>query len=844
MIKETIVLAPGADRTELLRSLALHGKGSFGLRVYSSGYALASDMLMRKGVLIDNAVSDSEAQYIISSCMKNVPAFRNASFTDAVNIARALTLLRNLIVSDEEEQMQRLVSESSFAEKNRNLLEVYGRYRKMLGGRKDSIDVIREAMEKQPVIDAEFIRLREFPLLPLEEELLRTLSAGSARETDLIELSGVEQGRTGNIGFIKAYGNSNEVENTLNYIFENDMGLDDCVIAVTDTGKYDQLLLEYSQKYDLSVSFADGISISNTNPAKLMKLYRDWDVNGYHGADSLLAMLYSPCFNMDRLMEKATEITDLRVFRNTVDRAGQLKFSPDRDENRRKTADFIPLVSEKERISTEVIGVLAEELGRDFCSFMNEYAVCGNNNDEEALCVITNSVSSYLRYNPTGGYSDIYDTIMARRVGRSVSREGSLIVTDIRKVLSCCRSHLFVIGLSAGNFPGAVRENYLLLDDDLIMYGHDAVLSYNQIERKKNDLNNLIKLYSAIGADIRLSYSCYDMAAIKEENASSVLFEIYSRINPTATIEDYEKFLESCETSYLQNRLSTSSQVISSLGPNQSIMEIPHGNITGRPYDGRRTFSPSALEVFFSCPKRFYLSCILGIEEPDPDDPFTVIDARDMGTLVHSAMEYLAANPAVSLSEFRDHAENMFNDFLKTRIPVNDEAADVARKEFMNMAVNGYKNDPHNHVESAEQKFSVTHQESGIEIYGYPDRVEKDHYGKYLIADYKTKRRVEHADNDIDTCLQVVLYAYMMSHRKYNPLDISYCTYRYLRYRRTVNCVYNDTMEQQLKDKMLKVKDALDRGHFPCADNEENCRYCRFAPICGKDREEKVTEDE
>ena len=153
MIKERIVLAPGANSTELLRSLALYGQGCFAMRIYSSAYSLAADMLTRKGILNSNVVSDTEVQYMINSAMKKVEAFKNASFTDASNIASSIKTLRNLIVCDEKAQMEKLVKESGFASKNQNLLEVYDAYRKMLSGRKDRIDVIREALNNEYELD-------------------------------------------------------------------------------------------------------------------------------------------------------------------------------------------------------------------------------------------------------------------------------------------------------------------------------------------------------------------------------------------------------------------------------------------------------------------------------------------------------------------------------------------------------------------------------------------------------------------------------------------------------------------------------------------------------------------
>ncbi|MBQ1342469.1 MAG: hypothetical protein IIY33_08310, partial [Erysipelotrichaceae bacterium] len=303
-MKEKIILAPGANRTELIRSLALHGQGSFGLRIYSSAYSLAEDVLLRKGIINESVVQDNTVRYLIADCMKNIPAYQNASFTDAENIASSLKTLRSLIVRDEDEQMARLVSESAFAQKNKNLLDVYKLYRKKLAGRKDAVDIIRQALQQEYDIEAEFIVLNQFPLLPLEKALLEKMSNNNVREMNLTDLFGLELKPYQNIQYIKAYGSSNEVENTLQYIFKNNLNLDDCIVAVTDSGRYDQLFLEYSQKYNLEVTFANGISINNTNPAKLLRLYHQWDVKGYHGIDALMAMLNSPSFDRDKLINK------------------------------------------------------------------------------------------------------------------------------------------------------------------------------------------------------------------------------------------------------------------------------------------------------------------------------------------------------------------------------------------------------------------------------------------------------------------------------------------------------------------------------------------------------------
>ncbi len=901
-MKEKIILAPGANRTELIRSLALHGQGSFGLRIYSSAYSLAEDVLLRKGIINESVVQDNTVSYLIADCMKNIPAFQNASFTDAENIASSLKTLRSLIVRDEDEQMARLVSESAFAQKNKNLLDVYKLYRKKLAGRKDAVDIIRQALQQEYDIEAEFIVLNQFPLLPLEKALLEKMSNNNVRKMNLTDLFGLELKPYQNIQYIKAYGSSNEVENTLQYIFKNDLNLDDCVVAVTDSGRYDQLFLEYSQKYNLDVTFVNGININSTNPVKLLRLYHQWDVKGYHGIDALVAMLNSPSFDRDKLINKclareeerfdqqqSDKIRDInkqalldqhdridlrKIIKNLGDKysdieneeelyltvrrskdgeyrflknmafiAGRLKLDGNLNENIRKVND-IPRLGYLDRID---LMVLAEELGKDCNSFISEYSIIEDEKDEEALRVINNTINGYLNYCPKGSYTDVYDRILSRKVGRSVSREGSLIISDIKGALSQVRRHLFVLGLSADIFPGSSKENYLLLDDDLKLYvgNNDIPVSSALMKRKKDNLFDLLTLYSSLNVEIRVSYSCYDMAGVKGKNASSVLFDIYCRQNVGGTIDGFETVLKNNETSYLHNDISISGEAIKSLTSNQVIAEPSSGEVIYKKLDeSERAFSPSALENFFTCPKRFYFISILGLEEPDPDNPLDVINARDMGTLVHKAMEYIADNPDASESEFREAIEKMFDEYLKTRRPIDKNEADNARREFVTMAVNGYHNDPGNEVMASEEREYVRHTSSGITIYGFPDRVEKDKDGKYLIADYKTKRKYEHKEDDINTCLQVVLYAYMLSHRRTNPLKISYCTYRYLRYAKPVNCVYNQAIEKQLEEKLLQVKEALDSGYFPCTTNKDNCRYCKFCAICDRDKVEEGTEHE
>ena len=113
-----------------------------------------------------------------------------------------------------------------------------------------------------------------------------------------------------------------------------------------------------------------------------------------------------------------------------------------------------------------------------------------------------------------------------------------------------------------------------------------------------------------------------------------------------------------------------------------------------------------------------------------------------------------------------------------------------------------------------------------------------------LIVDYKTGRQIRHVQDDVDTCLQVLIYAYMMEKQGYS---VDGCEYRYLRLNEKVTCCYNDEMKEALNQKLQQFKSAMESGVFPIADPEDQkevCRYCQYGKVCGKKTEMEENTDE
>ena len=110
--------------------------------------------------------------------------------------------------------------------------------------------------------------------------------------------------------------------------------------------------------------------------------------------------------------------------------------------------------------------------------------------------------------------------------------------------------------------------------------------------------------------------------------------------------------------------------------------------------------------------------------------------------------------------------------------------------------------------------------------------------GTCLVVDFKSKRQVEHVKDDINTCLQVVLYAYLMEKR---GIAVSGAEYRYIRLGETVTCRFDDEIKRQLSERLDYFRKCMESGEFPLPEpqqdgkkNEDPCKYCKYSEICGK----------
>ncbi|MBQ0035822.1 MAG: PD-(D/E)XK nuclease family protein, partial [Firmicutes bacterium] len=345
----------------------------------------------------------------------------------------------------------------------------------------------------------------------------------------------------------------------------------------------------------------------------------------------------------------------------------------------------------------------------------------------------------------------------------------------------------------------------------------------------------------ALDSIIHLSYSGYNLSDLKEENPSSMLFELYKKQRgENATTKELENEI-GAQHKYFDENISSLKDVGRyylddfSLEPQDTSKEecVSSSKVN-------YTISPSAADVFFTCPRRFYLTKILGIVEPETDNPFKTIPENDEGTLVHECMEDYGNNPNWTKKEFMNNADTKFENYFNKRIPLHNKDKEMLKREYLRMVEIGYDNDPDNKEVIASEKYLGPYLDpiTGLSFGGIVDRLEKLSNGKYRIVDYKTYKEKKNNEGDIDTCFQVALYAYILENDIKDPKAIEDCEYRYLRNPMVVKANYQD-IKGKLENKLKEIKNALDSGDFPFTDDTKNCDYCKLKDICGINQEAK-----
>ena len=779
-----ILFSNSFNQTEYLRTLAKLGQNTFALRVMNDA-ELCSYILEHGASLPEgDFISSKEANYIYY-CLSGL------NYGDAKNLRSAIDSYRDCVIGDIYQSLEENLSDD-FPEKKEQIKTEYQAYQeyKKDHGLYDKQDLMNFILNSDIHIDEECLYYEEFGITKL---LLEVLKHVFSKVTSL-SLNDTFTKQEKDIHFLRAYGKPCEAD----YIFSQiqKLPIDECQIILTNSG--DSLeIIKTAEALNIPYTSHIGTPVISTKAGILLNYLFQLDTLSY-GVDGYKALFNCPSFNSGvfKAMIPDTVRKPERKFADFIKYAGWLRINFESNSN-------CPHQELYEQYHFEMLSKLQESMSHGRAHFIKEYIINPTPLDEQIIEQIRRLEEESERY----GFEleDVLKELLGSSINRKVSQSGHLYITDINSAISSLRKYNFIIGLTS-DFPGGPKENYLIFDEEYSKTGSDLYLSQEIVKRKEKVLRALINA----SQELYLTYPYFELASLEDKNPSSVIFDLYKGgdINtiPTYGYRDMQLDInKEVYTARLDNLKSDLPDILVSI-----------------PYDKdkllSRQYSPSTFHQYFEEENQtnFILSNILEIEGDEEDDPYVLIPRNEMGTLIHEVFERFDKNKN-TYEEIREKAERAFANFLLKKPPMIRASIKKAEEDYMKLVEGTFKMDPSNsHVFSEKW---IEGSIGGILFGGKADRLERTKFGKFILVDYKTGSNITHKQDDVISCLQGLIYAYLFENYGVqcglkNNILIDHIEFRYPEHEKTISIAYNQENKKELLRLMSVFKTDVENGQL------------------------------
>ena len=863
-----IVVSNNISENEKLKSLALLNEPSFDLR-FMSPYYLAEYLLQLSGISYSETfVKNDRLSAYLYQDIRNIGYFSKFSYNDILGLIETIQDVRYHIINQEDETFIEKLPVDQFIKKNQAIKQAYELIKNYLKDNNliDEVGVIRFALKHaSPIKDIEIVKYELSHLRPLENYLIDFASGHKVNESKICPTDKplrIEK-------YTKAFGQSNEIEDIISFIYKYNLSFDDCVIASADGVNYANILNNYKDLLNLPVTIGLGKKLTETNPGKLFFSLVELEDNLYHKV-YWKDIFSSDAFNVEQFkldIQFPLDLEELNTdlprkeqisFEKLIDLVGDLKLSFDVNLNNKKISDYETLLNkytldkynEKNtlmRVRTlPYLKSIADILSKGKIYFLNQYTFLKDLKVDQCALDKVVLMLSFAKYGVS--HVDIINQIKMEKTSRETPQKGTLYFTTISKALSCLRKNLFIVGLSSSNFPGKNTENPFILDRDYQAFG-ELENSTREIRNNKDDYFALLEAAKKHNVHVCLSWASYNEETLKSQNSSSVVFETYKLENGNdKTINDFEnefinnsakyRYIEYFDHDLLPMNI-IGKAIVEDKEINYLELEEKSDEDLSVPVNemlGDHAFSASAVTNYAKCPYLFYLQNILGLESERELDLTEIIPANDSGTLAHDLLEHLDKK-AIDKKTFLTRANQRFNEYLIFHPTENLSLAELARKDFVEMMENAYDMESDIEVETAEKDYYCTHYESGVRIHGLPDKIYRLKNNHFVVVDYKTGSRVKHDVTDPASMVQCTIYSYIFEHyKKYSVVDGF--EYRYIK---TGDRVFSGDLNYTMTDHynnlteiLRNLKKSLETGDF-----EPNNKYCSDCYMRDKCRRKK-----
>lgn len=864
-LKTTIILSNNINEIEMLKTLSFFNVPSFNVR-YMSSLSLAKYLIQLSGISYkQDFIKDEDLAARLYTKIKEIEYFKDSSLNDAINVIKSINDLRHYIINDESLEIHNNLQNKIFKKKNSAVKQVYDLMMLYLKDNDliDELGIIRFAYENTKVfedIDFKVYKDSNVTKLYLDMALVNKASNNKVEVIDVSEDNSIKIK-----SYTKAFGQTNEIENVINYVIDNKIPFDQVLIVTAEGKNYPNIINNYKELLNLPVVISTGISISQTNPGRLYGLIQEWVSSRYH-RDYLSNIINDVAFNKDKFLldinvpesfnelNKDLEYPETISIESIITTVGNLRISFDCERNNKVLNDYVNLLNHYQDINFNIentdrrvkelpfVKAIFNVFNKGISNFMSEYSsIIDEVVDSNAL----NKILKTLSYEEYGvSKQDIDKRINSLNISRRTSKEGNIYFTTIDNAFMSLRPYVFIVGLSSNNFPGSSREDPILLDKDYEGFNVENASSRG-VKNNRDTYLSFIRFASKYNVEIHLSYSYYNSETLKTQNASSVLFETYKKESnqDNKTVKDFEDEFENNKDKFktiefFDNDLLAVNSIGKAIKENKhiqyesEIVEDSTKEVSIPVPWGKKGLSASAINLFVDCPYQFYLAKVLKVEQPEETDLYEIIAPNEKGTLAHYLLETLDKSKT-SLEEFKNRSSKAFDEFLIMHQTDNPSLADKEKEEFVEMMANGYEMEKDEITELKEQDIMCFHS-SGVGIHGLPDKVVSEKDGTLRIIDYKTGRRIKHDSGNAKTMLQCVVYAYVLENNSSKQYKVSGFEYRYLLLNRTIRSDSSGlTMKdyyKELETQLDELKKCVDTGIFPI--NSDHCEKCYYKDVC------------
>lgn len=765
---ERIIVSNSLNSTDFLRTIAKRGHKELGLYVYKEIDVLHY-ILDKNGLAIDKEyISKANQAYTYMRLL-------SYKYQDACNVRDAINSYRDSYFG--EVDFNKL--NDNFKKKKNIIIDAYDKYvnYKKENNLYDDIDLINFINDNiKDKLDTECIIFNELPLSNLCSELV-----GRLLNVKQLPINTYLGGSKPNISVVKAFGKTNEVDYVFNEILDKRLG--DCEIVMLST-EYLPYILEYTSRYNIKYTSQVGIPVGNTNSGKLLKCILKMKENHY---DKNSYVELFKCSAFDNSSFKKV-FSYARRYNDFINYLGWLRLGFGSKNN------TVPNVYDDKDIYEE-LSILASDVNKGIPYFINKYARIDGYNE---------AIYERLIEMEASGLDELYEVFLTSNINQRISSNDSIHITTLTGAFNSLRPNVFILGLDS-SFPGSPQENYFIYDDE---YEIDKYKSINVINDKKKMLLSFIDLCD----NCYLSYSYFKPAEMHEENPSSIIYDMKAK--PI----DYR---------YNSGRLSNNNLAINSYINNYKHERIVDNDLSLDDYKTillNKKYSPSMFYKALIEEEResFILNVLFDSNVDRLDDPYNIIDDNYKGTVIHALFEGFEKNK-ISKEEIEKKANEEFDKFLLMKPALITSKVEEARLDFVSLVGKLYDMMTDNTHVLSEVTISKT-DVYGLCFGGQFDRLEKDKDGNYILIDYKTGRNVKHLDNDPITCVQGLIYAYLIENGKDmngnyitdngKRITISECQFLYPVLGRPISIKWNDETKEKLESLIKGVIDDINTGEI------------------------------